>query len=133
MKILLASMSIEDVSRFDPHYNFAYPIGLSYIYSVLERDGYEVDLKFLNNYSYEDSEKIFFDIQNPGCFKSGVLFFFFSSFEWGKDGTFEMNNRYLNVCSCKITIIYLINKSFGDVPTPVKTGSAWVLVKNTPV
>jgi radical SAM superfamily enzyme YgiQ (UPF0313 family) len=60
MKILLASLSIEDESRFIHDPNCAYSIGLAYIYSVLEKAGYSVKLLFLNNFDYETAEKIFF-------------------------------------------------------------------------
>ena len=61
MKILLASMSIESESRFKNSSNCAYPLGLAYIYSVLEKDGHEDKLLFLNNFDQEKSEKIFCD------------------------------------------------------------------------
>ena len=57
-KILLASMSIEENSRFDFDCNSAYPLGLCYLMSVLEENGYEVKLLFLNNDPYEIAENI---------------------------------------------------------------------------
>jgi len=60
MRILLASLSIETDSRFDHDANAAYPLGLAYLYSVLEEDGNEVKLLFLNNYDCEYSEREFF-------------------------------------------------------------------------
>jgi radical SAM superfamily enzyme YgiQ (UPF0313 family) len=60
MKILLAAMSIEPESRLEHSPNCAYSLGLAYIYSVLEKDGHEVKLLFLNNFDYRECEKIFF-------------------------------------------------------------------------
>ena len=64
MKILLTSMSIEDNSRFPYFSNTSYPLGLAYLYSILEKNGHEVRLEFLNNYSHEYSEKKILDIMN---------------------------------------------------------------------
>ena len=60
MKILLASLSIENESRFIHNPDCAYSIGLAYISSVLEREGHSVELLFLNNFDYETAGKIFF-------------------------------------------------------------------------
>ncbi len=60
MKILLASLSIEDQSRFDPRPDYAYPLGIAYLHSVLEQDGNEVKTLFMNNYSYERTYERFF-------------------------------------------------------------------------
>jgi len=61
MKILLATLSIEPASRFEYNPNTAYSIGLAYIYSVLEKEGHEVKLLFLNNYNEDISEIKFFE------------------------------------------------------------------------
>ena len=61
MRVLLATLSIEPNSRFENNANVAYPIGLAHLYSVLEKDGHEVKLLFLNNYDYKYSERKFFE------------------------------------------------------------------------
>lgn len=53
MKILLASLSIEPDSRAGHSPNCAYSLGLAYLQAVLERDGHEVRLLFLNNFSHQ--------------------------------------------------------------------------------
>lgn len=61
MRILLATLSIEPDSRFENDVNSAYPLGLTYLQSVLEKNGNEVKLLFLNNFDYEYSDRIFFN------------------------------------------------------------------------
>ena len=52
MKILLASLSVEPDSRARHSPNCPYSLGLAYLQAVLERDGHEVRLLFLNNFSH---------------------------------------------------------------------------------
>ena len=56
MKILLASLSIESDSRVAHSPNGAYSLGLAYLQSFLEKDGHEVHLLFLNNFSHHIAE-----------------------------------------------------------------------------
>lgn len=59
MKILLASMSIEERYRFEEHINGPYSLGLAYISSYLKLNGHEVKILFLNNKKQEQAESIF--------------------------------------------------------------------------
>lgn len=97
MRVLLASLSIETNSRFDNDSNAAYPLGLAYLYSVLEEDGNEVKLLFLNNYDYEYSERKFFECLEE--YKPQVVGF--QIFSMNRVSTFvtieKMKNRYPQV------------------------------------
>lgn len=58
-RVCLITSSIEDDSRaaiVNP--NSHYPIGIAYLHSYLEQAGNEVETMFLNDYSYEDCDKI---------------------------------------------------------------------------
>jgi anaerobic magnesium-protoporphyrin IX monomethyl ester cyclase len=60
VKILLATLSIEQESRGEYSPNAAYSIGLVYLHAVLEQAGHEVRLLFLNNVDTRESEIRFF-------------------------------------------------------------------------
>jgi len=61
MKILLIASSVEDGQRSPViQKNSHYPIGLAYLYSYLEKQGYSVELLFLNDYSHEECNRIVF-------------------------------------------------------------------------
>lgn len=64
MKILLATLSIEQESRGEYSPNAAYSIGLAYLHAVLEQAGHQVRLLFLNNIDDVESEKRFFSEVN---------------------------------------------------------------------
>jgi len=57
-KILLITTSVEDGSREPPNENNHYPLGLAYIHSYLEQNGYEVKLLFLNEYPFDECKEI---------------------------------------------------------------------------
>ena len=57
---MLATLSIEKESRGEQSPNVAYSIGLAYLYAVLEREGHDVRLLFLNNIEQDESESRFF-------------------------------------------------------------------------
>lgn len=60
MKILLATLSIEQESRGEHSPNVAYSIGLAYLHAELELAGHEVRLLFLNNVDEQESDRRFF-------------------------------------------------------------------------
>lgn len=61
MKILLATLSIEQESRGENSPNVAYSIGLAYLHAELELAGHEVRLLFLNNADEQESARQFFN------------------------------------------------------------------------
>ncbi len=93
MKILLATLSIEPASRFEYNPNTAYSIGLAYIYSVLEKEGHEVKLLFLNNYDEDFSEKKFFECYEK--FKPEIVGF--QIFSMNRISTFKAIEK-LKIC-----------------------------------
>jgi len=65
MKILLATMSIEDIYRFEENHDAAYSLGLGYIHSYLESQGHQVKTLFLNNENQANAEtKVLEEIEN---------------------------------------------------------------------
>lgn len=65
MKILLATMSIEDIYRFEENHNAAYSLGLGYIHSYLESQGHHVKTLFLNNENQANAEtKLLEEVEN---------------------------------------------------------------------
>ncbi|CAD6491936.1 MAG: B12 binding domain protein [Candidatus Argoarchaeum ethanivorans] len=100
MKILLATLSIEPASRFEHNPNTAYPIGLAYIYSVLEKEGHEVKLLFLNNYDEDFSEKKLFECFE--MFKPEIIGF--QIFSMNRVSTFNAIEK-LKICSPHTRII----------------------------
>ena len=86
MKILLTMLSSELSSRYEPAVNSPYAIGMGYIYSVLEKEGYEVKMLILSNDGDEDSSgKIFLD--NYNSFKPNIVGF--SVFSGNRVSTFR--------------------------------------------
>lgn len=61
MKIILATMPIEDIYRFEENQNAAYSLGLGYIHSYLESQGHQVKTLFLNNENQVIAEKKLLD------------------------------------------------------------------------
>ncbi len=61
MKILLAMLSSEPSSRYPSAANSPYAIGVTYIYSVLEKEGHEVRMVVSSNDDYETSDRKFFE------------------------------------------------------------------------
>lgn len=100
MKILLATLSIEPASRCEYNPNAAYSIGLAYIYSVLEKEGHEVKLLFLNNYDEDFSEQKLFECFET--FKPDVIGF--QIFSMNRISTFKAIEN-LKKCSLQTHII----------------------------
>jgi anaerobic magnesium-protoporphyrin IX monomethyl ester cyclase len=64
MKVLLATMSVEDDSRYKHEKNSAYSLGLAYLHSIIESKGYTVKTLFLNNYDAQKADNLFFKTIN---------------------------------------------------------------------
>ena len=56
MRVLLVSMPIEENLRFNTNIDsINYPLGLIYLYSILEKAGHNVDMLFMNNEPYTNA------------------------------------------------------------------------------
>lgn len=97
MKILLATMSIEEKYRFEEHHNAAYSLGLGYIASYLESQGHDVKILFLNNDHQAKAERIFFNEIDE--FSPDMVGF--QVFSMVRTSTFsaieQLNNRYPDI------------------------------------
>lgn len=100
MKVLLATLSIENDSRQNHHHNTPYSLGLAYIYSVLEREGHEIELLFLNGYDEKESDYILFEC--IGNFNPDVVAF--QIFSMNRISTFKAIEK-LNILFPKTRVI----------------------------
>jgi anaerobic magnesium-protoporphyrin IX monomethyl ester cyclase len=62
MNVLLASLSVEDESRFPHHADYAYPLGLAYLHAMLEQENHNVKTLALNNYNMNTSYQRIFSV-----------------------------------------------------------------------